>query len=153
MPAGQKRNGSQTWELCDRLCKRQTTIDAQREQSATTRCEMSSGRRSDEKILAIAHTSLGRRQMTPASFCSGDNSSSPSGSLDYQRKWTENQPVRKRYPPLFPFCLFIFSKRNGIYLNKVPVAPRFEEGVVHRGATTPLITDPFCNTRCCSSVY
>jgi len=147
---GQKENGRRTWELCDRLCKRQTTMDAQREQSATTRCEMSSGRRSDENILAIAHTSLGRRQMTPASFCSGDNSSSPSGSLDYRRKWSKKSAIQKRYPPLFPFSL---SKRNGIYLNSVPVAPRFEEGVVHRGAATPLITDPFCNTRCCSSAY
>lgn len=65
-------------------------MDAQREQSATTRCEMSSGRRSDEKILALANTSLGRRQMTPASFCSGDNSNSPSGSLIFN---DDNQQV------------------------------------------------------------
>jgi hypothetical protein len=48
---------------------------------------MSSGRRSDDNILALANTSLGRRQTTPASFCSADNSSSPSGSLT-----SKNQP-------------------------------------------------------------
>lgn len=71
----------QTEELYARECKRETTIDAQSEQSATTRWAMSSGRRSDDNILAFARTSLGRRQTTPASFCSADNSSIPSGSL------------------------------------------------------------------------
>lgn len=142
MQAGKNRtNVSQTWELCDRLCKRQTTMDAQREQSATIRCEMSSGRRSDENILALAHTSLGRRQITPASFCSGDNSSNPSGSLD-----NINENGQKISHSENGICS---PPRNGIYLNNVPVvttAPKF-----HRGAATPLTTDPFCNTRCCSS--
>jgi len=44
-----------------------------------------------------------------------------------------------------------------IYLNNVsvpvpvPAAPKPDEGVVHKGTATPLIVDPFCNTRCCSS--
>ncbi len=123
-------------------------MDAQREQSATTRCEMSSGRRSEAKILAFANTSLGRRQTTPANSCSGDNSSSPSGSLCYQRR----QSASKNFGPVFRFL----RNKVSIYLNNVPVpvpagAPRPGEGVVHRGTATPLITDPFFNTRCCSS--
>lgn len=82
-----RRNNRRTEELCERECKSETTIEAQSEQSATTRWAMSSGRRSDDHILALASTSLGRRQTTPASFCSADNSSSPSGSLTSQ-----NQP-------------------------------------------------------------
>jgi len=82
-----RRNNKRTEEVCERECKRETTIEAQSEQSATTRWAMSSGRRSDDNILALASTSLGRRQTTPASSCSADNSSSPSGSLQ-----SKNQP-------------------------------------------------------------
>jgi hypothetical protein len=110
---------------------------------------MSSGRRSDEKFLALANTSLGRRQITPASFCSADNSSRPSGSLFSNDK----QSVGKKTVSI----PFLSSKSEwGHHLNNVPVVPtatRLEEGFVHKGAATPLIVDPFCNTRCCSSAY
>lgn len=94
---------------------------------------MSSGRRSGENILAFASTSLGRRQTTPATFCSADNSSSPSGSLK--------------------FAMSAPSNTNGVasHPNNVPAAPSSGEAAVHSGAAIPLMTDPFLSTSCCSS--
>ena len=112
-------------------------MDAQREQSATMRCTMSSGRSSGENILAsVAKISLGRRQSTPASFCSGDNSSSPSGSL----KRNERLSVVK-------------GKSEHTYLNGTSSAVLEEEVLaVQSRASTRLTMDPFFNTSCCSSV-
>jgi hypothetical protein len=70
------------------------------------------------------------------------------GPCVYQRR----QSASKNFGPVFRFL----RNKVDIYLNNVPVpvpagAPRPGEGVVHRGTATPLITDPFFNTRCCSS--
>lgn len=80
--------------------------------------------------MAFASISLGRRQTAPATFCSADNSSSPSGSLKFA---TSSQ-----------------GHSNGVasYPNNVPAAG---EAAIHSGAATPLITDPFFSTSCCSS--
>jgi hypothetical protein len=133
-----ERNNKRTEELCERECKRETTIEAQSEQSATTRWAMSSGRRSDDNILALASTSLGRRQTTPASLCSSDNSSSPSGSLPSKKKINLKQQ----------------QATQQTHLNNVPPPPNPGEAVVvHSGAATPLITAPLFKTSCCSSAH